>query len=273
MGNFLEIGSALQYFNTTLTTYDNLVDISGFGGLSYADILFENLTMLTYCSASLGFSRSEWKDSGNFDPASIHGAGFGSFGGINIEFDENYLPSTKFQAYFSGVNDAAYGFIDTSFYINNSDAPTFKFFSTGLLTMQNFRLDGTRKNILDANLTNSTYRYTNIVSQLSGVLDGYQSEWLFDGWADEIDFYMSGAFSGLDTTIECRDNTCTIECDGAHSCYGLTLNCSNQAQCYVTCNQTAGIWCPLGSYTLRGRYCICGSYIVFCVCVDVAVYI
>ena len=143
----------------------------------------------------------------------------------------------------------AYGNIDTSFYVNHSDSHDgFVFTSTGALSYQNFELSG-NGGYYDLNFSSQTDIQVNGASLLSF----YQSNWILEGWLSNADFSLGGAYDGLDAIIECGNYTqCFVYCNGAHSCYGITLNCDDTSYCEVNCNTTQGIWCPLGNnYVIR----------------------
>ena len=57
--------------------------------------------------------------------------------------------------------------------------------------------------------------------------------------------YMTGVFSGFNTTVACQaGKSCSLTCE-ASGCVGLTLICSDSASsCTINCDEDAGDICP-----------------------------
>ena len=71
----------------------------------------------------------------------------------------------------------------------------------------------------------------------------------------DIDLYAR--LAAFNSHIYCPVNySCSLDCnDHATACYNLTFECTTPELCQVDdCNQTQGIWCPIGWWERMNNY-------------------
>ena len=246
MGETISIFGEFQYYNTTWVSDAGQISLFGFGAGSNSDVTFENLTWGVDAYASLAFSETTFHKLG--DAENLYAGGFGGLADIYFDFGDKYNPQI-YWGYLQFGSYASFGAIDSELYVNHSNShPGIEVYGSAPFALQNFVLSG-NPIYYDSNATSETDVYV----EASSLFAAYQSEWSVDGWTRYAEFELSGAYDALDATIECSNGTaCEISCYSAHACYGLTVNCDDTADCFVDCNQTAGIWCPLGENYIIG---------------------